>query len=87
MLGVQRLEAALRERPWIAGSTFSLADINGFNLCYGLPMLQRPVLASDAKTPALMEWLRKIYERPATQKTWAMGRTEMAKRVTYLKRP
>jgi glutathione S-transferase/GST-like protein len=86
MLGVQRLEAALRERPWIAGSTFSLADINGFNLCYGLPMLQRPVLASDAKTPALMEWLRKIYERPATQKTWAMGRTEMAKRVTYLKR-
>jgi glutathione S-transferase/GST-like protein len=45
------------------------------------------VLASDAKTPAIMEWLRKIYERPATQKTWAMGRTDMAKRVTFLKRP
>jgi glutathione S-transferase/GST-like protein len=33
-----------------------------------------------------MEWLRKIYERPATKATWAKGRTAMAARVTYLER-
>jgi glutathione S-transferase/GST-like protein len=33
-----------------------------------------------------MEWLRKIYERPATKATWAKGRTEMAARVKLLER-
>jgi glutathione S-transferase/GST-like protein len=84
-LGVGKLEQALRERPWIAGATYSLADINGFNLAYALPLAQ-PGLCNDAATPAILEWLRKIYERPATKKTWAMGRTQMARRIACLER-
>lgn len=83
--GTTVLEKHLSEHPWVAGKTFSLADINGFNLAYALPLSQ-PDHCNDAKTPHIMEWLRKIYERPATQATWAKGRTQMASRVTMLKR-
>jgi glutathione S-transferase/GST-like protein len=85
-VGVRKLEQALAERPWIAGGAYSLADINGFNLAYALPLAQ-PTLCNDETTPAIMEWLRKIYERPAAKKTWALGRTQMARRIACLERP
>jgi glutathione S-transferase/GST-like protein len=84
-LGTHMLEHALSERPWVAGKSYSLADVNGFNLGYALP-LARPDICDDEKTPHIMEWLRKIYERPATKKTWALGRTQMAARVKFLER-
>jgi glutathione S-transferase/GST-like protein len=83
--GTRMLEKALSVRPWVAGKTFSLADVNGFNLGYALP-LARGDICNDEKTPHILEWLRKIYERPATKKIWAMGRTQMAARVTFLER-
>jgi GST-like protein len=84
-VGVAALERALSDRPWIAGGSYSLADINGFNLGYALPLTQ-PALVNDDTTPSIMEWLRKIYERPATKACWAMGRTQMADRVKILER-
>jgi glutathione S-transferase/GST-like protein len=48
--------------------------------------LSLPEVANDAATPHLLEWLRKIYERPAVKQTFALGRTQMAERVTYLAR-
>ena len=33
-----------------------------------------------------MEWLRRIYERPAARQTWAKGRTQMASRIKFLER-
>jgi glutathione S-transferase/GST-like protein len=80
-----QIEEALSHTPWLAGSTYSLADIDGFNMCYALP-LSLPEVASDKTTPYLLEWLRKMYERPAVKKTFALGRTQMAERVTYLAR-
>jgi glutathione S-transferase/GST-like protein len=82
-VGIALLEQALTERPWLAGDSYSLADINGFNLAYALPLSQ-PLLCTDALTPRIMAWLRTIYARPATRHIWAMGRTDMAARVTYL---
>jgi glutathione S-transferase/GST-like protein len=79
------LENHLATHEWIAGSTFSLGDINGFNLGYALPLSQ-PAVCNDEKTPRIMEWLRRIYERPATRQTWAKGRTPMASRVALLER-
>ena len=79
------LEDALSRRKWLASDDYSLADINGFNLAYALPLSQ-PELSNDEKTPHILEWLRKIYERPATKKTWAMGKTDMVKRVQLLER-
>jgi len=79
------LEEALTKRAWLASDQYSLADVNGFNLAYALPLSQ-PDLANDEKTPHIMEWLRKIYERPATRHIWSMGRTPMVARVKILER-
>jgi GST-like protein len=79
------LEQQLRRFPWIAGNGYSLADINGFNLGYALPFTQ-PDRCNDQVTPFIMEWLRKIYERPASQETWKKGRTAMVERVKKLAR-
>ncbi|MGH8136997.1 MAG: glutathione S-transferase family protein [Steroidobacteraceae bacterium] len=79
------LEQHLAAHPWIAGETYSLGDINGFNLGYALPLSQ-PDRCNDEQTPRIMEWLRKIYERPAARQTWAKGRTQMAERIKMLER-
>ena len=73
----------LGKHPWLASSQYSLADINGFNLAYGLPVVW-PELSNDELTPNILRWLRTIYARPATKACWAMGRTSMAKRVAVL---
>jgi glutathione S-transferase/GST-like protein len=84
-LGIDLIEQALTERPWLAGETYSLADINAFNLAYAMPLSQ-PALSNDVRTPKTLAWLRAIYARPAVQQIWAMGRTSLASRVTYLAR-
>jgi GSH-dependent disulfide-bond oxidoreductase len=82
---VDALEHHLATHTWIAGETYSLGDINGFNLGYALPLSQ-PERCNDARTPRIMEWLRRIYERPATQRTWEMGRTQLSSRIKLLER-
>jgi GST-like protein len=85
-VGIGMLEEALTANQWLGSDQYTLADVNGFNLGYALPMAQ-PELANDEKTPHIMEWLRKIYERPATKQIWAMGRApRMAERVKFLER-
>ena len=85
-VGIALLEEALTKNEWLGSDQYSLADVNGFNLGYALPMAQ-PELANDEKTPHIMEWLRKIYERPATKFVWAMGRApRFADRVKFLER-
>jgi len=79
------LERHLSRSTWIAGDRYSLGDINGFNLGYALPLSQ-PEHCNDSKTPHIMEWLRRIYERPAARETWAKGRTQMAARIKVLER-
>jgi glutathione S-transferase/GST-like protein len=54
-------------------------------MLFGLPSMQ-PELVNDAKTPHLLEWLRKIYERPAVAKAAVLGRTPIMKRLTSLAR-
>ncbi|MEP7351108.1 MAG: glutathione S-transferase family protein [Sphingorhabdus sp.] len=82
-LGIGMLEEALGQREWLASDQYSLADINGFNLAYALPLSQ-PGLSNDELTPNIMRWLRAIYARPATKACWAMGKTDMVKRVAIL---
>ncbi len=79
------LEEHLSAHRWIAGETYSLGDVNGFNLAYALPLSQ-PQRCNDRQTPHIMEWLRKIYERPAARETWALARTQMGARVKILER-
>ena len=81
--GIEMLEEALSQREWLGSDQYSLADINGFNLAYALPLSQ-PHLSNDELTPNILRWLRAIYARPAAKETWAKGRTDMVKRVAIL---
>ena len=83
--GILRIEKVLSQRPWLAGQSYSIADMNAYNTAYALPF-SRPDHCNDAKTPHLMEWLRKIYERPAAQAMASMGRTALASRMSLLAR-
>jgi glutathione S-transferase/GST-like protein len=85
-VGIGMLETALSKRAWLASDQYSLADVNGFNLAYALPLSQ-PSLSNDELTPHIMRWLRAIYARPATKACWATGRTNMVKRVAILEQP
>lgn len=82
-LGIRMLEEELGRREWLASDQYSLADVNGFNLAYAMPLSQ-PHLANDEVTPNIMRWLRAIYRRPATRECWKLGRTPMASRVAVL---
>lgn len=82
-VGIDMLEAELGKREWLASDQYSLADVNGFNLAYAMPLSQ-PHLANDDVTPNIMRWLRAIYRRPATRDCWKLGRTAMASRVDIL---
>ena len=76
-VGIAMLEEALAKRAWLASDQYSLADVNGFNLAYALPLSQ-PDLANDEKTPHIMELAAQaIYERPGdagTSGRWAARR-------------
>ncbi len=82
-VGIRMLEEARSQREWLASDQYSLADVNGFNLAYALPLSQ-PHLSNDELTPNILRWLRAIYARPATKACWAMGKTDMVKRVAIL---
>ncbi len=80
------MEEHLSRHKWLAGEEYSLADINAFNLVYFMPSNPNGAV-SDEKTPYTMEWLRKIYERPATKAAWSLGRTMGTQRLKHLERP
>ena len=84
--GIRLMEDHLSRHAWLAGEDYSLADINCFNTTYFLPT--RPDSGvNDTDTPHLMEWLRRIYERPAAKAAWDLGRTFTAERLAHLARP
>lgn len=83
--GIRQMEEALSAHTWFAGESYSLADIDAFNMAYALPVGQ-PELVNDDQTPHLMDWLRKVYDRPAVRATFAMGKTELADRARQLLR-
>lgn len=67
---VEKLEADLTERKWLAGGDYSLADICTYPMALAVPFLM-PEAMSDAVTPRSMAWLRAVGERPATKKVMA----------------
>jgi len=68
---VHRAEQALEAGPYLAGSTYSLADINM------IPFMDRycervvPDLFTEKLHPRLCDWCDRILARPAVIATWA----------------
>jgi glutathione S-transferase len=72
---IARVETALERDTWLAGPTFSLADVAVFAYFKYLPALGGARL-SESETPCTLAWLRAISERPAVRAALARGRTE-----------
>jgi glutathione S-transferase len=60
------LDKALSKRPWLAGSSFSVADLNVASALY------RGLFMDMEKWPAVKAWLERCWSRPAAKKARTM---------------
>jgi glutathione S-transferase/GST-like protein len=65
-------ESALGEDPYLAGPTYSLADLNAMTTLHSWP-LNRPEVNEEA-TPNLWAWFRRCHAREGTKEAFRMGR-------------
>jgi glutathione S-transferase len=72
---VKRLEARLAESPWLAGDSYTLADICNFAIANGMEK-GFAELVNDADTPHLVAWIRRINARPACIEMFAKAHPE-----------
>lgn len=72
-VSIERMEGLLSEREWLAGSTYSLADVNSYSMVAAVPRLV-PEAMNAEKTPRSMAWLDKMNARPAVQAALATSR-------------
>lgn len=77
--GAQKVEAHLRQHPWVAGQVFSLADIDLNNFC-GFMAMWMPELVNETDTPAFLAWRQKMEERASTKAMRAQSNFNMATR-------
>jgi glutathione S-transferase len=70
---IGRLEGDLAEERWLAGASYSLADIAAFCYVKYLPALC-PEALNERAAPRVTAWLRSIETRPAVRAALARGR-------------
>jgi glutathione S-transferase/GST-like protein len=82
---IRRFDAILARETWLAGETFSLADIGVFATFYGLP-LAREDEVNDEASPHLRRWLRACHARPGLQAALNMGKGFISERAAEVRR-
>lgn len=68
-ISIEKMEAVLTERKWLACSEYSLADVNTYSMVAGLPRMMPDLLNSG---PHVLDWLNRMNARPAVQEALAM---------------
>lgn len=81
--GTLAIDEALSSRDWMAGESCSAADLAGFMMLFGLPMMF-PEAANDTRTPHFMAWLRRVGQRPSVQSALGKGTGRFAERFQQL---
>lgn len=71
-----RLEGQLAETRWLAGDSYSLADINVFNMAAALPVFM-PAVVNASNTPNLVRWIETVHSRPAVRAALAFSRNSL----------
>ena len=67
-----RMEAALKEGPYLAGATFSLGDIAMVPFVERMTDL-RPDMVAEGQYPEVERWLARLAERPSWEATFFFG--------------
>jgi glutathione S-transferase len=70
-ISIARLEDIFATSVWIAGSTYSLADVNSYSMVTSVPRLF-PEVMSPQLAPRTSEWLARMNARPAVKAALAM---------------
>ena len=70
---IARMEEALSTSPWLAGKSYSLADINTYPQIDGVTRLYKEFW-TEKNAPRSMEWLARINDRPAVKAAFALSR-------------
>ncbi|WP_427968725.1 glutathione S-transferase family protein [Altererythrobacter sp.] len=71
-----RMEHQLSQTPWLAGESFSIADIVLFNMSGAMPMML-PDTVNPGKTPHLLDWMQRTGSRPAIRQALAYSRNSL----------
>ena len=66
-VSVERMEKLLQKSHWIAGPTYSLADVNSYTMVAGVPRF-----FPEFMKPRTTEWLEEMHQRPAVKAALAM---------------
>jgi glutathione S-transferase len=72
-VSIAKMERILEESRWLAGPTYSLADINTYSMVAAMPRLM-PDIVNEKDTPRIVAWLAVMNARPAVKAALAMSR-------------
>lgn len=81
--GTRAIDEALGTSGWIAGNACTAADLAGFMMLFGLPVMF-PEAANSARTPHFMAWLRRLAARPSVSQALSLGSGRFAERFRQL---
>jgi GSH-dependent disulfide-bond oxidoreductase len=70
---IGKIEEALKSNEWLAGPTYTLADISLFPYVNFLPSVA-PELANKNVSPKTLDWLGRMKARPAVKAAMAMAK-------------
>ena len=71
-IAVEKVEAQLSKTNWLAGDTYSLADINFFSHCGLYVSRMFPDIGDETSAPRMNEWSQRIQERAGVKEALAM---------------
>ncbi len=71
-VAVDKVEKQLAQTPWLAGSMYTLADINFFSMCGMAVQRLFPEMNLEKRAPRLLEWVARMNARPGVQAALAM---------------
>jgi ganglioside-induced differentiation-associated protein 1 len=67
---LKQMELKLADGPWLAGKTFSLADVAMAPMINRIEVLARPEMIAPARRPRVADWWQHIQARPAFQEAF-----------------
>jgi ganglioside-induced differentiation-associated protein 1 len=68
---LDQMELQLGNAPWLAGRSFSLADIAMAPMINRIEVLARPEMIGAAQRPRVAEWWQRIQARPSFQEAFS----------------
>ena len=68
---LKQMEIKLADGPWLAGQSFSLADVAMAPMINRIEVLARPEMIEAARRPRVADWWQRIQARPGFQEAFA----------------